>query len=415
MAEPLYRPEAVNARFDSLHGRCVELPPPAQRLLTAVFGTLLLSVAALLIFGSYTARDTVRGYVTTTAGNVPVFAQRSGVVVEVLVQDGLSVAAGEPLLRVSVSRTTSVSKTDEVLLASLFEEKAVAAEQAERAGRLHTSAMALLREQLDNGVQEAGLLKQQLSVADQRLDILGRELVAHEAVAAKGHIATLDVERRRLQWLDDNLARAERERRLRALQAANKRLARELADLPLIFGQQVAERRIASEQLERRIVNATADTEFVVPAPIAGTVSGMLVRYGDTVSAQHALLSILPAKARYYVELLVPDRAIAFVNKGDAVRLRIDALPFQKFGVVEGVVSAVSSSLAMPADLRVPLVVREPVYLVKVQFVATHSALQRESPLLEAGMAVSADVLGETRQLIDWMLAPLEAAAGRIS
>ncbi len=414
MVEPLYRQEAVDARFDSLHGRCVELPPPSQGLLTAGAGLLLLAVVALLIFGNYTARDSVRGYVTTTTGNVPVFAQRNGVVAEVFVQDGTSVAAGAPLLRVSVARMTSDRNTDEVLLASLLQEKSVSAEQAGRAKRLHASAMARLREQLENGEQEAGLLQQQLRVADQRLDILEHELAAHVAVAAKGHSATLEVERRRLQLLDGSLERTELQQRLAVLQSSNQRLARELADLPLVFQQAMSERRIAGEQLDRHIANAMADKEFVVPAPLAGTVSGMLVRRGEAVDAQHALLSILPEQARYYVELLVPDRHIAFLAKGDAVRMRIDALPFQKFGVVEGVVSAVSGSLAMPADLRVPLLVREPVYLVKVQFVAARGALQRTTSLLEPGMAVSAEVLGETRTLIGWLLAPLEAAARRI-
>ncbi|MCB1844539.1 MAG: HlyD family efflux transporter periplasmic adaptor subunit [Halioglobus sp.] len=415
MPEPLYRLEALNARFSALHGASLDLPPPGQRLLTMVFLVLTSAVLLLLVFGAYTARETVSGYVATTSANVQVFAQRDGVVVAVLVEDGSTVHAGDPLLRISVARTTPGSNTDADLVLSMTAEKAASDRLFERAGSLHESALASLRGQLANGQGEAGLLDRQIEIADQRLAILNRELRALQKAAVRGHVAAVEVEGRRLQVLDNTLARAELERRLAALRSDNEQLFRKQQDLPLLFEQELARLSIAREQINQRMANAVAGNELVVSAPIGGRVSGLQVRNGDTVGTARPLLSILPLDAQYYVELLVPDRAIGFVRSGDAVRLRIDAYPFQKFGTFHGVVTSVARTLAMPGDPRVPLAIREAVFLVKVRLAERSGEDPGEKLLLLAGMAVSADVLGERRRIIEWMLSPLIAAAGTLS
>ncbi|HEX2011287.1 MAG TPA: anibiotic ABC transporter, partial [Roseateles sp.] len=102
-----------------------------------------------------------------------------------------------------------------------------------------------------------------------------------------------------------------------------------------------------------------------------------------------------------------------------AVRLRYQAYPYQKFGHQEGRVLQVSRTPLPAAELAgLPLGPaaggQEPLYRITV-------ALQRQSveaygaeQPLAVGMQLDADVLLERRRLIEWIFEPLLALANRV-
>ena len=110
----------------------------------------------------------------------------------------------------------------------------------------------------------------------------------------------------------------------------------------------------------------------------------------------------------------MPSRAIAFVAEGRRVRLLYDAFPYTRFGPGWGTVSGVSSAVLRPEEVVAAVRVAEPVYRVLVALEApVMSAYGKEVPL-QSGMALTADILLESRSFLDLLLDPLLAARGRV-
>ncbi|MCL1065206.1 HlyD family secretion protein [Shewanella benthica] len=116
---------------------------------------------------------------------------------------------------------------------------------------------------------------------------------------------------------------------------------------------------------------------------------------------------IIPADSRLEAEVYIPTRAIAFVRKGDEVRLRLDAFPFQKFGMAQGIVSHVSKSIVFASETTSTLSFDEPVYKVTIQLLQQYIMAYGNETKLIPGLLLQADINTGKRTLIEWLLEPL--------
>jgi HlyD family secretion protein len=113
-------------------------------------------------------------------------------------------------------------------------------------------------------------------------------------------------------------------------------------------------------------------------------------------------------------EVWVSNDDVGFVHQGQAVRVKIAAFPFQKYGMVEGRVAHVSADASIVPSGRGepgPSPARESSrYKALVEL--TGQALERDgvSHVLSAGMQVNAEIkLGE-RSVLDYVLSPVQRA-----
>ena len=132
--------------------------------------------------------------------------------------------------------------------------------------------------------------------------------------------------------------------------------------------------------------------------------------------AGQPLLSLLPGNGTLEAELLVPSRAIGFIEPGDKVLLRYQAYPYQKFGHQQGTVARISRSALNQTELQILFgssVQGEPMYRVTVRLAKQVITAYGKPELLKPGMTLEADVLGEKRPLIEWVFEPLYSLKGR--
>jgi len=120
-------------------------------------------------------------------------------------------------------------------------------------------------------------------------------------------------------------------------------------------------------ELQESLAGAEARRETVIKAPVSGTVTNIAVVQGQSVPADTPLATVLPKGSGLHVELLVPSRAIGFIQKGQQVVLRYEAFPHERFGQYRGTVLEISRNVWAPGDKIGPLTVREPVYRVDVK------------------------------------------------
>lgn len=85
--------------------------------------------------------------------------------------------------------------------------------------------------------------------------------------------------------------------------------------------------------------------EPTLRAPVAGTVTMIAAQIGAAVVPGRPLLALLPEGATLEAQLLVPSRDAGLLRPAQAVVLRLDAFPFQRFGVPRGRVRTVAGSI----------------------------------------------------------------------
>jgi membrane fusion protein len=411
----LFRQEAIDAQREKLLGEVSKARPVPVWVFTLMAASMAGALIAFAFLGEYTRRERVDGYLELDQGAARVSAPEASVVADVMVKEGDEIAVGQPIVRLSQERTTGngVNASARVRqelngrLQSLTSEaeqaQMLGAEQAAQA----TKRVDDLKKELEQAGAEVRAQQQRLNSAQlesQRFAQLVKEGFASEAMTRDRRNDLLD-QTTKLESLRSSRAVIERD--LRAAQA----------ELPLIKirmqtqQQQIEQRR---SELQQSLVQEEAHSDAEVRAPIAGIITNIAATRGQSVPADANLATIMPKGSGLHAQLLVPTRAIGFIEAGNAVVLRYDAFPFQRFGQYQGTVRSVGRSVWSPGEKVGALTVREPVYRIEVALNAQSVRSGAQEFPLRPGMLVNADILLEKRTVFEWVFEPVLALRERL-
>ena len=216
-------------------------------------------------------------------------------------------------------------------------------------------------------------------------------------------------------WLDTRLRHEEIQRKLASQQAQLADLHLQQEQLPGKQATRQADLRNQLSELQQRLIEVKSRREFAVVAPIAGRVTAIQAKQGQTVTPQQSLLTIIPVDAKFEAELFVPTRAVGFIQPGQQVYLRYQAFPYQRYGLYEGRVKHVASAILAPQEIPAPVPVgNEPVYRVTITLNQQDVTAYGKQFPLQAGMLLDADIVLDQRPIWQWLLEPLISLKGRI-
>jgi len=103
----------------------------------------------------------------------------------------------------------------------------------------------------------------------------------------------------------------------------------------------------------------------------------------------------------------VPSSAVGFIRPGQHVRLMYDAFPQQQFGAFSGEVDRVSDFVLMPSEVPQTFFLREATFKVEIAIDTDSVAFEAGSAPLRPGMLLAAEIILESRSLVDWLLEPI--------
>jgi membrane fusion protein len=378
--------------------------------------TLLVVAAVVFVMtAGFSRKETVRGRLRSSAAEARVYATGVGSVTKLHVSLGEYVEQGALLAEVAtphqITTEQDVSQESQDVLQkerTTFVERgeaAIRSAEIER-GRLRQAVIAIQQER--GHVKESiALTRRRISIAKERVETAARLQLEGAVSKEDGRIReeALIAQQQQLVSFETRLAQLESQERTTAfdLQRIDENLAKETSDM---------DEKLA--QIDANIVRARAEGGFVIKAPVSGRIAAIQVGEGQRVEPNRPLLTILPGGAILEAEAYVPSRAIAFVEPKQKVMLRIDSLPYQKFGPVAGTVAEVSQTTFAPNEISVPIAIEEPVYRVTIALDRqTVPAFGREI-LLQSGMQLDADIILEERRLSEWILEPVFAAGLRM-
>ena len=158
-------------------------------------------------------------------------------------------------------------------------------------------------------------------------------------------------------------------------------------------------------ELQNQVLrNNFAIKHEVITAPIDGIINEQIIRgNGEAVNAGEVLLSLIPVNTKPVAEIKVSNRDLAYIHLNQRVILKIEAMPYQKFGKLYGKVTSLSPSTLSDKEGK-------PYYLVRVKpekdFLTN---AQGEKHYIKSGMTVSADFFTRKRNIIEFITEPVES------
>ena len=411
----LFRQEAIDAQREKFLGEAtIARPVPfwVFTLLAAGTAILLISVA---LWGQYTRRERVEGYLALDRGAARVLIPDAGRVTDLLVKEGDEVKAGEPMAKVSLDRTTgSGASTSEAVAAEMQARRAMLEKEQERWRELGMQQEQQNRRRVKDLENEVAQLDREMKLQQTRIRSAREQAERYKSLAGEKFVSDV-VSKQKVDEVTDQEIKLQALRRQRSV--VERDLAAAKLEEPTIALKTQAQVETVSRQiseLQEGMAQAEAKRETVIRAPVTGVVSNIAVTLGQSTAADAPFATVLPKGSGLHVELLVPTRAIGFVAKGQEVVLRYDAFPYERFGQYRGVIKDIGRNVWTPGERIGTLVAKEPVYRVDVgldrQAVA---ALGQEFPL-RPGMLVNADLLLEKRTILEWIFEPVLQLKDRI-
>ena len=366
------------------------------------------------IWGEYARRERVDGFLALDVGAARILASEAGIVAELLAREGDEVEAGQPLIRLSFERGTASGVTSSELVQREISERRLVLEREQQQTKLLGQQQAdAMRRKIIDLERELAQFDVEIKAQQNRLASSRNEFQRAEELFKDKFYSESKLIEFRNNVLDQQV-KVEALRRQRAGVERELSSARsEEPSIQLKTQTQLEQIRRQTSELQQGSVQEDAKRENVIRAPVAGVLTNIAAARGETVAESAPLAVVVPKGSGLHAQLLVPTRAIGFVQPGQEVVLRYDAFPFQRFGQYRGRVERVSRTVWSPGEKVGPLLVREPVYRVDVKLDSqTVNAGDQKLPL-RSGMMVNADILQEKRKVWEWVFEPVLALKGR--
>ena len=415
MPRQLFRQEAIDAQREKFLGEAtIARPVPAWvfTLLAAGVAVLLISVA---VWGQYTRRERVEGYLALDTGAARIQIPDAGRVTELLVKEGDEVKAGDALAKVSVDRNTMAGGlAGEAVAQEMQSRRAILEKEQDQWRTLGEQQAEQVRRRARDLDSELAQIDREMKLQQTRVDSTQEQAKRFRALAGEKFVSDVASKQKQDEVTDQEI-------KLQALRRQRGQVERDLAAARMEEPQILLRSKAQVDQVSRQISElkeglsqVEARRETVIRAPMAGVVTNVAVNRGQSIAADAPLATVLPKGSGLHVELLVPTRAIGFLNKGQQVILRYEAFPHERFGQYHGVITEIGRNVWTAGERIGPLSAKEPVYRVDVALdKQTVAALGNEFPL-RPGMLVNADLLLEKRTLLEWIFEPVLQLKGRL-
>ena len=455
---------AENLRLDALNVEMQEFAPgilkiqqrppsPLPRILLYVLMALFGIALLWMFFGRLDIIAVAEGKLIPQTYLKIVQPAEAGVVQEILVKEGDSVAAGQVLVRMD----TKLAEADSKTVQAEYQRRAIQLRRIEaelsnqplqkqssdpenlyqqsaaqyQANRLaYQDAIGQERALLSKAREDLAAAREVQGKLKQVLPLYQGNEQAYGQMAKEGYIGKLEA-------LDRSRERIEKEQDLRtqnftiaSLQASINQSEKRLAQITSNGRQQLNQERAEAlgqfQKLEQDLARQThKNTLLELKAPQAGVVKDLATHtQGTVLSPGTVVLTLVPQNEQLLAEVWVSNEDAGFVRAGQTVKVKLAAYLFQKYGMLDGVVQQVGADSSdsganqnnannampnaqQPQDLKYKTIVA-----LKRQYLSANGVRYTLTP----GMRAAAEINLGTRSIMEYLLSPVQKAyheAGR--
>lgn len=434
----LLSPEALDFAPDLL---AIQERPPA-RMPRVIAITVVALVGLLLVWACLAQLDviaTADGRLVPLTFTKIVQPADAGVVAEILVGDGDLVKEGQVLMRLDarLSQADTSALGRDVAMRQLTLRRIEAelgdrpflptkADQVELYGQVeaqfrsrrqaYLDAVAQENEALNKARADVRAAEQVLSKLTQTLPLYKRSAEAYRKLVQEGFVGELAANEKNRELVEKEQDLKTQVASVQSLNSSIAQSEKRIASLRSQYRSQLGNEKIdtlaqlnkSGQELEKSNVKAG---QLEIRAPNSGVVKDMATtNRGAVVAAGALLMNIVPKEEPLQAEVLLKNEDVGFIAVGQAVKIKVAAYPFQKYGLLDGKVSLVSADSADPKQQQQQGQPPTLTYraIVRLDSVALKSAATGESLALNPGMLVTAEIHQGQRSVLEYLLSPVK-------
>ncbi|MES2071618.1 MAG: HlyD family efflux transporter periplasmic adaptor subunit [Pseudomonadota bacterium] len=438
---PLFRLEVTGSHSQQWLGAIRLAQPMSAWLIVGVAFIVACSLIAYITLGSITKKARVTGIIVPRGGSISITAPNAGTLVRSLVREGGTVTKGQALFELSTERQGDQGEITALVGQQLLaRQQSLGSELRMRVNQINEKKQAI-NSRLNNLSNEAAQLDQEIGLGQRRQAMAQESLSRYQTLQAGGYVSGAQTQQKQEDLIDLATRLSVLQRNKLQLQANKLALQSEYADLNNSLANDQAQLQRALASLQQEIAeNGSRKTSLII-ASQAGAITTISYQTGQSVSAGQALATLIPSTSTepgqapfdyatqdgatpLEVHLYAPSRTAGFVANGQAVLIRYQAYPYQKFGLQRGTVTDVSKTPFAPNELPPSLAStilsnaqqsvlgfnsNEALYRIKVKLNKQTITTYGQAQALKPGMTLEADVLQDNRKIWEWILEPLLA------
>jgi HlyD family secretion protein len=428
----------------------IQESPPARLPRTVMYMVIVLCAILMLwsIFGKLDIVASAEGKLVPQSYVKIVQPADGGIIQDILVKEGQTVAAGQVLIRMDakearadetslqtqlVMRSLQLRRVDAELAGSQLVKKAddpadlytqVAAQYSERR-RAYTDALGGAQEMLKKNQRDYDAGKEVLAKLREITPILKQQSDAYTDMGKDGYAPLVTVRDKQREYLEKlNDLRAQ-ESTLASLAAAVDAAGRQVAQVTSKYRSDLQNEEVEAQGQYRKLQQDSIKQEhktglLELKAPQGGTIKDLATHtIGTVVTPGTVLLSLVPENEPLIAEVMVSNDDVGFVYPEQKVKLKLAAYPFQKYGMLDGEILTIGAD-ANEAQNQQQDSGKDPSAKNKANAATTYKALlSLGSQALEAqgkkyklvpGMQVTAEISEGRRTVMQYLLSPVQKA-----
>ncbi len=175
---------------------------------------------------------------------------------------------------------------------------------------------------------------------------------------------------------------------------AKAAIQKETDSLADCIGQvQVLESALTSAKHAYEIAEIHAPEDGIATA-IKVKVNGQVVRRGEE------LMTIVPSKNGFFIEACVANRDFGFISLNQTAKIKLDAFPYQDYGIIQGKVVEIESQPQQDKD-------RDSYFKIRIEPSRDWVTVQKNRVALTNGMTAQVDLIIRSKTVLEMLFEPL--------
>lgn len=366
----------------------------------------------------------------------------AGVVREVLVRDGEEVKAGQVLMRMdattasadmgtlkadaalkslSLRRIDAELRGQALLLTAQDPPEAATQVLAQYSARRQSYLDALAQEQaaLERAQYDLGGARQQLAKLQVTVPLYQQSAYSYAQMAKDGFASEQSASDKLREKVEKEQDLKSQEATVQSLTAAIEQSRKKLAQIKSGYESQLLNERVellgqqerTQGELQKQVYRSGL---LELRAGEDGVVKDLATYSpGAVVQPGAVLLNLVPKNEPLLAEVAMHNEDVGFVAPGQNVKVKLQAYPFQKYGLLEGTVHLVSADSSANDPQKATAQGQNPQsykVLVRLASQALRSS-NGEVLKLSPGMVVQAEIHQGRRTVLEYLLSPVQKVA----
>ncbi len=363
----------------------------------------------------------------------------AGIVREVLVRDGEDVRAGQVLMRMdattasadmgtlkaeSALKALSLRRIDaelrgQPLLIDARDPPEVASQVlAQYRARRQSYLDALSQEQatLFRAQHDQAAARQQLAKLKATVPLYQLSANSYEKLVKEGFVSELGANDKIREKIEKEQELKSQESNMESQAAAVEQSRQRFAQIKSGYESQLLNERVELQSQQQRTEGELRKQIYKsglleLKATENGTVKDMATyNPGAVVQPGTVLLNLVPKNELLYAEVAIRNEDVGFVAPGQRVKVKLQAYPFQKYGMLAGTVDVVGADSSANDPQKATAMGQNPqsykarVLLASQELRAPNGEVLKLAP----GMVVQAEIHQGRRTVLEYLLSPVQ-------